>query len=643
MPLKREIVAELGDTELLLPDRIANALAANDEVKYYFALLQTARSNADRSRIPVPDLKGERLACQISDDFLDDVVAGTRKNGDGDYGIPHVAELMRRIKAAIDMMLSCLPEGERRDFETRLGRLRWPSIDNDVIAGEKIDVMTSGDRSGGDSFHLVVMDAHRAINKLQAASAPENISGAHAHGLSAASRPLVAAFMTGLNRTAPLKFNHPGLGTTAAEHAGRLLIQNDIGTTDAHVLVIRVDGLTVALTYTDIHPKRLKFFQSLFEHFNVAWENVEPQSSDKLESGTYFLTTGTYRAADISDVARYLTHLGSRIVFLIDWNHARKRLNGFVNKKNAVEILKWAADHDYGHRGLLEIGGEHALASAVEYAAGEQLHYGDRLDELIGEAAARAFICEAMQVSSTGLLAERSRRMIHDEIKARLRRYFDESGLTIFGIAARHAACGFDLAAGVREAVERIAGDGGDGDWIGKLKVRAVAWEARADQLLNDARDDVKRVKRPSSLIDFLSYADDAVDEMEEAASLIDLFALVASENPSLKKLLVSLADTALGSSQELVKSIECAATITRADMRDDLDDFLGALERLVVLEHRADDEIRILRRRLVADVKDARAIYVVHQLSEALETATDAYLHAGQALRGYLMEEVIA
>ncbi len=224
-----------------------------------------------------------------------------------------------------------------------------------------------------------------------------------------------------------------------------------------------------------------------------------------------------------------------------------------------------------------------------------------------------------MQVSSTGLLAGRSRRMIQDEIKARLRRYFDESGLMIFDIAARHAACGYDLAAGVREAIERIAGNGGDSDWIARLKVRAVAWEARADQLLNDARDDVKRFKRPLSLIDFLGYGDDAVDEMEEAASLIDLFALVASENPPLKRLLLSLADTALGSAQEFVKSIECAATITRADMRDDLDDFLGALERLVALEHRADDEIRALRHQLVVDVKDARAIYVVHQLFRGL------------------------
>ena len=319
---------------------------------------------------------------------------------------------------------------------------------------------TSGARGAGDSLHLVVMDAHRAINKLQAATALETLAGAHVHGLSAPSRRLVADFMDGLNWTAPLKFNHPGLGTTATEHAGRLLIQNDIGTTDAHVLVIRVVDLTVTLTYTDVHRPKLKFFQGLFSAFDVAWEDGDPRTSDSSKSETYFLTTGTYHAADRPSLERYLRHLGSRIVFLIDWNRMRKRLNAFVGKEKAIEIFsKWVADHNYGHRGLLEIGGERALAEAVEYAAGERLRYGDRLDELIGEANAVEFICSAMKGASTGLLARRSRRVILDEIKADLRRYFESAGLAIFDIAARHAACGYDLAAAMREAFEHMGSE----------------------------------------------------------------------------------------------------------------------------------------------------------------------------------------
>ncbi|MCK9912544.1 hypothetical protein MXD81_25545, partial [Microbacteriaceae bacterium K1510] len=79
----------------------------------------------------------------------------------------------------------------------------------------------------------------------------------------------------------------------------------------------------------------------------------------------------------------YLDHLGSRIVFLIDWNKMRKRLRAFLNKERALDVLRWAAEHDIGHRALLEAGGETVLAEAVEYAAGASLRYGDRLDTLI--------------------------------------------------------------------------------------------------------------------------------------------------------------------------------------------------------------------------------------------------------------------
>ncbi len=641
MPLKQEIVAELGETDLLAPERIARSLVANDQVKYYFALLQTARANADEPRVPALDLKGERLASQIPDEVLDDVVAGAAKRPDGGYRLPHGAEILRRVKAGVEEMLACLPEAERRPFADRLGRLEPQAIAHGVMTGAGIDAMTSGDRNAGDSLHLVVMDAHRAINRLQAATAVETLAGARVHALSADARRVVSAFMEGLNRTAPLKFNHPGLGTTATEHAGRLLIQNDIGTTDAHVLVVRIDNLTVAIAYTDVHRSRLKFFQSLFSDFGVAWEGMETRASGKLLSGSYLLTTGTYHAANRRDLERYASHLGSRIVFLIDWNRMRKRLRGFVGNEQAMEILKWAADRDHGHRGLLEIGGERALAEAVEYAAGERLRYGDRLDDLIGAANAAEFIRHAMRTAATGLAAGRSRRVILDEIKADLRRYFESAGLAIFDLAARHAACGFDLAMAMREAFERV-GTAGREEWTAKFAARAVAWEARADQLLNEGRDDIKRFGRPASLLDFLEYADDAVDEIEEAASLLDLLALVPAGSAALAEIR-RLAELAFGSAQEFVKCVECAATITRTDVRDDLDDFLHVLERLIVLEHQADEQIRLVRRRLVVGGEDHRALYLLNQLSQSLETATDAYAHAAQALRGYLMEEVIA
>lgn len=640
MAVKSQIIAELGEPDLLAPERIAQSLTANDQVKYYFALLQMARSNADRPTAPVRDLKGERMACQIDDVWLDDVVAEARKRDGGAYLIPRSAEIVERIYDAITRMVDCLPADTKQSLEARVSQLSRPEIREDEIAGSVIDSITSGDKALGDSLHLVVMEAHRAINRLQAETAVETLAGARVHSLSKRSRKLVEAFMSGLNQTAPLKFDHPGLGTTATEHNGRTLIQNDIGTTDAHVLVLRIDGRIAVLTYTDIHRQRLKFFQSLFSDFSVSWENADMRSSANLESKSYLLTTGTYVAENEADLFRYLAHLGSRIVFLIDWNKMRKRLRGFVGKELAIDVIRWAARHDLGHRALLEVGGEVLLGEAVEYAAGQTLRYGDRLDTLIGEDNAEAFLRRAFEIASLGLQHGRSRRIIADEIKTELTRHFETSRQAIFGIAAQHAACGFDLAVTLRESLEHTGTSARTE--LARTAERAILWEARADQLLNVARSDMRRFERPASLGEFFAYADDAVDELEEAASVLELLTLIPVASEPLSELR-SLADLALASAQELVKCVECAATITRSDVRDDFDDFLESLDRLIALEHRADIQLRSMRRALLTAVDEPRAIYLLDQVARSLEAATDAYAHSGQSLRTYLMDEVLS
>jgi uncharacterized protein Yka (UPF0111/DUF47 family) len=641
MTSKQDIIAELGDRQILAPDTIARSLVANDQVKYYFALLQSARAHADHPGLPPVDLKAERLACQIGDDWLDEAVAGSRKNRAGVYLIPGGAEILRRVRSGIDAMLDCLPDPDRDSFQARLKELEFPPLEDGAIPGALIQAMTSGNRKAGDSLHLVVMDAHRAINRLQAETAVETLAGAHVHHLSAKGRRRVEAFMQGLNRTAPLKFDHQGLGTTATEYEGRLLIQNDIGTTDAHVLVVRVDGLAVTVSYTDIHGSRLVFFKSLLENFGMTWSAIEERESSRFESGQYMLASGRLVAAKEADLQAFLCHLGSRIVFLIDWNRMRKRLLTFIGKQQAVDVLKWAADNDYGHRALLEIGGARVLAEAVEYAAGPQLRYGQRLDELIGAERAAGFLREALRLASLGLRQRRSRRNVTDEIKACLRGSFEHERLQIFDLAAAHAAVGYDLAAALIEALARLARDAGDAR-IPKFAARAAAWEKSADQMLNEARDDIRRFARPRSLQEFFEFSDDAIDDLEEAAELLDLTRLTKPSPAAIQKL-GELAGLPLLSARELVKCIECAASVTRPDKRDDLDEFMAALEQLTNFEHQADDALRSFRRWLVLENTGQRQTMVLAELSQALETATDAHTHAGQALRAYLMEEVLA
>jgi hypothetical protein len=195
-------------------------------------------------------------------------------------------------------------------------------------------------------MHLLLMDLHRELNRLQISLAEESLDGARVYGIADDDRALVAAFMAGVNTTALLKFDHPGLGTTATRAGDRLVIQNDIGTTDAHVLVVHVVGLTLTVIYTDVHSERVQFFQSLLEPLGFQWTaGPTAPTTPGCE-----LRVGQATSPDASELTDRLTRLGSRLVFLIDWNRARKRLSRFLKKADAVAVLKWAADHDVGQR-----------------------------------------------------------------------------------------------------------------------------------------------------------------------------------------------------------------------------------------------------------------------------------------------------
>jgi hypothetical protein len=204
------------------------------------------------------------------------------------------------------------------------------------------------------------MDLHKEINRLQALIAEEEIADARAYGIAPADRPLIEAFMAGVRRTAPMKFDHPGLATTAARNGDTLLIQNDIGATEAHVIVVRVSGLTAALTYTDVHAQRLRFFQNALATTGIVWEDLHSRQVSGLgKEDLFYVTVGRVAAADDAGLKAFLERLGSRIVFLIDWNRARKRLGLLVPNALAVDLLNWAAEHDRlagGSRGIRTVG-----------------------------------------------------------------------------------------------------------------------------------------------------------------------------------------------------------------------------------------------------------------------------------------------
>jgi hypothetical protein len=102
------------------------------------------------------------------------------------------------------------------------------------------------------------------------------------------------------------------------------------------------------------------------------------------------------------------------LVFLIDWNKARKLLRSYVGNEEAPLILDWAARHRVGHRALLELGGNELLAAAVRNAAPTRIGFGERLDEALGRKAAIDFLKSALRNATEALQSGTSVRLVRD-------------------------------------------------------------------------------------------------------------------------------------------------------------------------------------------------------------------------------------
>lgn len=651
MTAKTGIVDFLGERALVLPALLATALVANERAKYVLTMLQMAASQAENPQASPPSLRADREACGITEAKFDRAIAEAEPDGGGNYYIPGAERLIALLDEALRAMLAPLDvagkdaaeagalHGRLRDRLERLIEARPPIVE-DMLSGETIASLTSGRPKGGDGMHLLVMDLHKEINRLQGAIATMEVAGAKAYGLDENDRAALTAFMTGLRRTAPLKFDHPGLDTTAARANGALLIQNDIGTTEAHVLVVKVTGLRVAVTYTDVHLPRLRFLQMLCAETGMDWKDVRSRQAAGIgDIDLFYLTSGEFTAADADGLDAFLERLGSRIVFLIDWNKARKRLGLLVPNEAAVDILKWAADHDMGHRGFLQLGGERLIYDALEQAVKTPLRYGEPLHEMIGAAVASEYLRFVLQIAATGLLEGRSEALIRDRVRAELFTHFRSAEQRLLAGCSGHAEIIGQLANGLRAAFRQSGA--GRRDALAQHAVRAKKWESRADDAVKELRSTVRRISGTEIFCGIVETADDAADHLEDAAFLTGL--LFESAPPAeLPEPLLTLADLLADGTQAFRQTMDSAQYVHRGGERDAAQRFLEAVDRVVTVEHQTDERYRAVTAALMGTPLDCRQLHMLSAIAQHLEAAADALMHASLKLRDHVLGDVM-
>jgi len=643
---KTLIVSALGEEKLLLPSLVNAALTSNDRVKYLFTLLQTARSHADHPNAPVSSLSSERLAAGVTDPGFDAAVAGAQRLPDGRYHIPRADVALKLIAEDLGQMLAPLALAARgvqaSEFsarhqalagDPRLAEFHTPG--SDTLRGSSIEAMTSGDRSRGDSMHLLVMDMHKALNRLQTEVAGEIINGASAYDIRAGDHALITAFMEGVAATRALKFEHPGLATTATRVGRKLVLQNDIGTTDAHVLVVHVIGRGVTITYTDVHLPRLLFFQSLFKGQSVTWEDTLSRQVSGMESGIYHLGLGRITLTSNKALRDFLQFLGSRLVFLIDWNRARKRLRHFLPKPETLALLKWAADENIGHMAFLKAGGETLVFAAMEFALAGRIHLSETLSDALGRERALEFMRTLFRIAAHYLLEGQPASLVEDEVKAELAGYVSSAQEDMLDIAVDHAGYMVELACGIRDSLVRARG-ADPARVLAANAERAKEWESRADELLNAARAAARRAGGTGFFANLIESADDIADDLEDAA-----FNLTLGTGQVLPPL-AELASHLVQGTREYLKLLETARHIRRGGSREDTQDFLEAFHRIASLEHLCDDAQRVLKRVLITEGGRFAEVYGALESGRKLEHASDHLLLVAITLRDHMLGQVV-
>jgi hypothetical protein len=637
MPGKVAIIEQIGERGLLLPELIGRGLIANDRVTYFLTLLQSAQARAQDPQQPASNLRVQREASGVADVSLDRVVEGSVDRGNQTTYIPgacviidRLFEELRRMVMALEAAGQARPAVNERAalYKRRLEELNAsvPCSADDLVTDATISGLASLSRNGHDTVHQLIVDLQAELGNLQSDVLPENVNGARAYGLAESDRGLVSAFMAGISETAGLKFDHPGLGTTAARDGAWLSIQNDLGSTEAHVVVLHVADLGVTITYTDVHRSRVRFFQDLLLKYAVTW-TAAPATPDSL----YEMTEGQYIAGSPEQLASFLTFVGSRLVFLIDWNRARKRLARLVSKSEAVALLKWAADNNVGHRAFLQAGDIRLVETAFERAVPLQTRLGARLDELLGRQAARLFLMSVLRTAAAGLAAGQSTRLIEDKVEAELLRYLETPERHVLAGIAEHATMIAALADRVRHEFT-LRKNHEAGDHAPRTSELAHAWGARADDMLRHETRYMESSGGGHQLRPLLTEAGGAASALEETAFMLPL--IPGAIDPKVLSLLEGLADQVGATAREYVRCLEEGKDLSRSSDRRDVDSFLVTVDRLAALGRQTNTSRRALTERILRGSGDCQELYVLTTLADGFERAASMLARCGSIVR---------
>ena len=205
-------------------------------------------------------------------------------------------------------------------------------------------------------------------------------------------------------------------------------------------------------------------------------------------------------------------------------------------------------------------------------------------------------------------------RFLRDEVEAELLELFHETQDGALGLVADHASLVASLAVVLRDTLLDAA-SGADTRRDRRGGRRAKRMETRADDIVRASAEPGRHTAGAEVVARLLAEADDVADGLEEATFRLTLVQQRRCD-PATVGSLNSLAQLAVQGAQEYVRSIETAQDIRRGSARDEVQEFLVAIDRLVTIEHESDEAERQAQTVLLDATSDFRELHLLSQIA---------------------------
>jgi len=180
-----------------------------------------------------------------------------------------------------------------------------------------------------------------------------------------------------------------------------------------------------------------------------------------------------------------------------------------------------------------------------------------------------------------------------------------------------------------------------DREQVARMAILAKRWETRADELLNRVREVARHSGNGMQFRVMTEQADDVVDSLEEVAYLLTLLP-EEPLSPNVSQPLQVLSNLLVEGARGYIRCIETARQMADSNMREDRQDFLEAVDDIIIIEHQTDAEERRFLTLLVQQDADSRQMHLLSRLTQSFEEAADALARCALTMKDYVLDEVI-